>query len=189
LSPSYAAEFLTGQLGTAFVALAAVVLAVTGAGAGYADMGHLGRRSITRAWLVPVFPACVLSYLGQDPLILADSHNVSRQRRRDGGDTADVDDHRLGPAAAEDARTHPCQRPEREACVTLCPTRSRTSTNIRVVPDQSAASFSAIRLVRHHFQHRRRSARNATTGTPPDQTYTRIRVAGGPARRARQPLY
>jgi KUP system potassium uptake protein len=41
------------------------VLAVTGAEALYADMGHFGRGAITRAWLVLVFPACILSYLGQ----------------------------------------------------------------------------------------------------------------------------
>ena len=77
LSPGYALGFLVGHFGTAFFALAAVVLAVTGAEALYADMGHFGRRSITRAWLLLVFPACVLSYLGQGALILADPHNIS----------------------------------------------------------------------------------------------------------------
>ncbi|MGW1625275.1 potassium transporter Kup [Streptomyces sp. NPDC002172] len=77
LSPTYAAGFLFGHFGTAFFALAAVVLAVTGAEALYADMGHFGRRPITRAWLFLVFPACVLSYLGQGALILADPHNIS----------------------------------------------------------------------------------------------------------------
>ncbi|MEU2338450.1 potassium transporter Kup [Streptomyces sp. NPDC013172] len=77
LSPTYAAGFLIGHFGTAFFALAAVVLAVTGAEALYADMGHFGRRPITRAWLLLVFPACVLSYLGQGALILADPHHIS----------------------------------------------------------------------------------------------------------------
>ncbi|HKT04118.1 MAG TPA: KUP/HAK/KT family potassium transporter [Rugosimonospora sp.] len=77
LSPTYAATFLAGHFGTAFFALAAVVLAVTGAEALYADMGHFGRRAITRAWLLLVFPACVLSYLGQGALILANPRNVS----------------------------------------------------------------------------------------------------------------
>ncbi|MFC1439718.1 KUP/HAK/KT family potassium transporter [Streptacidiphilus sp. N1-10] len=77
LWPSYALGFLVGHFGTAFFALAAVVLAVTGAEALYADMGHFGRRSITRAWLFLVFPACVLSYLGQGALILADPRNIS----------------------------------------------------------------------------------------------------------------
>jgi len=77
LSPTYALGFLAGHFGTAFFALAAIVLAVTGAEALYADMGHFGRRSITRAWLILVFPACILSYLGQGALILKDPANVS----------------------------------------------------------------------------------------------------------------
>ncbi|WP_406045075.1 potassium transporter Kup [Micromonospora sp. NBC_00898] len=77
LSPSYALQFLVGHFGVAFFALAAIVLAVTGAEALYADMGHFGRRSITRAWLSLVFPACVLSYLGQGALILNDPDNIS----------------------------------------------------------------------------------------------------------------
>ncbi|MEU2158044.1 potassium transporter Kup [Streptomyces sp. NPDC019396] len=77
LSPSYALGFLAGHFGIAFFALAGVVLAVTGAEALYADMGHFGRRPITRGWLFLVFPACMLSYLGQGALILADPANVS----------------------------------------------------------------------------------------------------------------
>jgi KUP system potassium uptake protein len=77
LSPTYALGFLAGHFGTAFFALAAIVLAVTGAEALYADMGHFGRRSITRAWLILVFPACVLSYLGQGALILKDPANLA----------------------------------------------------------------------------------------------------------------
>jgi len=77
LSPTYALGFLAGHFGTAFFALAAIVLAVTGAEALYADMGHFGRRSITRGWLFLVFPACVLSYLGQGALILKDQANLS----------------------------------------------------------------------------------------------------------------
>ncbi|WP_043678995.1 potassium transporter Kup [Streptomyces xylophagus] len=77
LWPSYALGFLFGHFGTAFFALAAVVLAVTGAEALYADMGHFGRRAITRGWLFLVFPACVLSYLGQGALILDDPANIS----------------------------------------------------------------------------------------------------------------
>ena len=53
------------------------MLAVTGAEALYADMGHFGRRAITRGWLGLVLPACVLSYLGQGALILRDSSTVS----------------------------------------------------------------------------------------------------------------
>ncbi|MEV4316196.1 potassium transporter Kup [Actinocrispum sp. NPDC049592] len=77
LSPTYAVSFLVGHFGIAFFALAAVVLAVTGAEALYADMGHFGRRSITRGWIFLVFPACVLSYLGQGALILNDPNNIS----------------------------------------------------------------------------------------------------------------
>jgi KUP system potassium uptake protein len=77
LSPTYAVGFLVGHFGTAFFALAAVVLAVTGAEALYADMGHFGRRAITRAWLLLVFPACVLSYLGQGALILDNPKHIS----------------------------------------------------------------------------------------------------------------
>jgi len=72
LSPTYAASFLFGHFGTAFFSLAAVVLAVTGAEALYADMGHFGRAPITRAWIFLVFPACILNYMGQGALILSD---------------------------------------------------------------------------------------------------------------------
>jgi KUP system potassium uptake protein len=72
LSPTYAASFLFGHFGTAFYSLSAVVLAVTGAEALYADMGHFGRGPITRAWLIIVFPACILNYMGQGALVLAD---------------------------------------------------------------------------------------------------------------------
>lgn len=77
LSPTYAIGFLAGHFGIAFFALAAIVLAVTGAEALYADMGHFGRRAITRGWIFLVFPACVLSYLGQGALILDDPANAS----------------------------------------------------------------------------------------------------------------
>src|ERR1700733_2834744 len=71
LSPTYAVSFLFGHFGTAFFSMAAVVLAVTGAEALYADMGHFGRGPITRSWLFLVFPACVLNYLGQGALVLS----------------------------------------------------------------------------------------------------------------------
>src|SRR5690348_4987373 len=76
LSPSYAVGFLFGHFSTAFFSLTAVVLAVTGAEALYADMGHFGRGPITRVWLLFVFPACILSYLGQGALILGDPHGA-----------------------------------------------------------------------------------------------------------------
>ena len=72
LSPTYAIGFLAGHFTVAFFSLAAVVLAVTGAEALYADMGHFGRAPISRVWLMLVFPACILSYMGQGALILSD---------------------------------------------------------------------------------------------------------------------
>jgi KUP system potassium uptake protein len=78
LSPTYAGSFLFGHFSEGFFTLAAVVLAVTGAEALYADMGHFGRGPIMRAWLALVFPACVLSYLGQGALVLGDpAHAVA----------------------------------------------------------------------------------------------------------------
>ncbi|MEP7089040.1 MAG: potassium transporter Kup [Nocardioidaceae bacterium] len=76
LLPTYALGFLVGHFTTAFFALAAVVLAITGAEALYADLGHFGRAAITRAWLMLVFPACILSYLGQGALVLGDPKNA-----------------------------------------------------------------------------------------------------------------
>jgi KUP system potassium uptake protein len=77
LSPRYAVGFLVNNVEVAFFALAAVVLAVTGAEALYADMGHFGRRAITRGWLLLVFPACIASYLGQGALILREPSRAS----------------------------------------------------------------------------------------------------------------
>ncbi|KAB7754178.1 potassium transporter Kup [Mycolicibacterium mucogenicum] len=70
LNPLYALGFMAGHFHIAFFALAAVVLSVTGAEALYADMGHFGRKPITFAWLLLVFPACMLSYFGQGALLL-----------------------------------------------------------------------------------------------------------------------
>jgi KUP system potassium uptake protein len=76
LSPTYGLRFLfTGTNG--FFSLAAVVLAITGCEALYSDMGHFGRPAIARAWLLLVFPACILSYLGQGALILDDRGAIS----------------------------------------------------------------------------------------------------------------
>jgi KUP system potassium uptake protein len=70
LSPSYGAQFFRDHRGVAFIALGSVVLAVTGAEALYADMGHFGRSPIRRAWFILVFPALTLNYLAQGSLIL-----------------------------------------------------------------------------------------------------------------------
>ncbi|SCG51410.1 potassium transporter Kup [Micromonospora inositola] len=70
LSPTYAALFVVHHPVIAFIAMGAVVLAITGAEALYADMGHFGRAPIRRAWFAIVFPALTLNYLGQGALIL-----------------------------------------------------------------------------------------------------------------------
>ncbi|MEP7062582.1 MAG: potassium transporter Kup [Betaproteobacteria bacterium] len=72
LNPAVAFVFLTTHPGAAFIALGAVVLAVTGVEALYADMGHFGASPIRRAWLMFVGPALVLNYFGQGALILDD---------------------------------------------------------------------------------------------------------------------
>jgi KUP system potassium uptake protein len=77
LSPAYALTFMISHFHIAFFALAAVVLAVTGAEALYADMGHFGRRAIVFGWLGLVLPACTLSYFGQGALVLRDETAVS----------------------------------------------------------------------------------------------------------------
>ncbi len=64
--------FVAGNPAVAFLALGAVVLAVTGTEALYADMGHFGASPIRRAWLFFVMPALVLNYFGQGALLLAD---------------------------------------------------------------------------------------------------------------------
>jgi KUP system potassium uptake protein len=70
LSPTYGARFLARDGLTGFLTLGAVVLAVTGAEALYADMGHFHRGPIRRAWLIVAFPALILNYLGQGANIL-----------------------------------------------------------------------------------------------------------------------
>ncbi len=74
LSPTHAIAFLSGHFHIAFFALAAIVLAVTGAEALYADMGHFGRRAIVIGWLGLVLPACTLNYFGQGALLLRDDN-------------------------------------------------------------------------------------------------------------------
>lgn len=70
LNPWWGIKFLlTGNL-TSFLVLGSVFLAVTGAEALYADMGHFGLAPIRRAWFVGVFPGLILNYLGQGALLL-----------------------------------------------------------------------------------------------------------------------
>lgn len=72
INPLYGIEFLLSNKSLALVAMGNVVLAVTGAEALYADMGHFGRRPIQRAWFAFVLPALVLNYFGQGALILGE---------------------------------------------------------------------------------------------------------------------
>ncbi|MCW6513005.1 potassium transporter Kup [Lichenifustis flavocetrariae] len=72
LSPWPALRFLAADPTRAFLTLGTVVLAVTGAEALYADMGHFGRRPIASAWLWLALPALLLCYMGQSALVLAE---------------------------------------------------------------------------------------------------------------------
>ncbi|MEI7037697.1 potassium transporter Kup [Fulvimonas yonginensis] len=72
LSPAYGVDFFLRNRAEAFFALGAVVLAVTGTEALYADMGHFGKRPIRLAWFNLVLPALVINYFGQGALVLAD---------------------------------------------------------------------------------------------------------------------
>ena len=71
-NPAYAAAFLAKNALIGLATLGAVFLAVTGAEALYADLGHFGRRPIKTAWLYFVLPALALNYLGQGALVLSD---------------------------------------------------------------------------------------------------------------------
>jgi len=72
LSPYYAIDFFVQARWTAFFALGSVILAITGAEALYADMGHFGKRPIRWSWFGFVLPALVLNYFGQGALLIAD---------------------------------------------------------------------------------------------------------------------
>jgi KUP system potassium uptake protein len=72
LNPVHAWSFMIHHGMIGFVTLGAVFLAVTGAEALYADLGHFGKRPIQTAWLFIVLPSLALNYLGQGALIIAD---------------------------------------------------------------------------------------------------------------------
>ena len=72
LNPFYAVSFMLHHGVIGFVTLGAVFLAVTGAEALYADLGHFGKRPIQTAWLFVVLPSLALNYLGQGALLIAD---------------------------------------------------------------------------------------------------------------------
>ena len=69
-NPGWALNFFIVHPGMGVAILGAVVLALTGAEALYADMGHFGRKPIARAWFALVLPALVLNYFGQGAILL-----------------------------------------------------------------------------------------------------------------------
>ena len=70
LNPWWAVQFFLEEKFLAFVSMGSVVLAVTGAEALYADMGHFGRRPIRAGWIYFVLPALMINYLGQGALLI-----------------------------------------------------------------------------------------------------------------------
>jgi KUP system potassium uptake protein len=77
LNPLHALRFLTTHAVESFVVLGAVVLAVTGAEALYADMGHFGKKPVRIGWFALVAPALVLNYFGQGALLMTDPGAVA----------------------------------------------------------------------------------------------------------------
>jgi KUP system potassium uptake protein len=77
LNPWHGVSFFLVHQHVAFLALGAIVLAVTGAEALYADMGHFGKRPIQLAWFALVLPALVINYMGQGALLLRDPTAVT----------------------------------------------------------------------------------------------------------------
>ncbi len=77
LNPVYGAAFFAENGLAGFVILGAVVLAVTGTEALYADMGHFGRRPLRMVWFGYVLPALVLNYFGQGALLLANPEAIA----------------------------------------------------------------------------------------------------------------
>ena len=76
ISPHYIVAFLINSPDVSFVTIGAVFLAVTGAEALYADLGHFGRKPIVLAWLAIVFPCLLLNYAGQGAYVLAQNGTV-----------------------------------------------------------------------------------------------------------------
>jgi KUP system potassium uptake protein len=72
LNPLYAVSFMLHHGMIGFITLGAVFLAVTGAEALYADLGHFGKRPIQTAWLIIVLPSLAVNYLGQGALLIGD---------------------------------------------------------------------------------------------------------------------
>jgi KUP system potassium uptake protein len=76
INPLYAFSFMLHHGIIGFITLGAVFLAVTGAEALYADLGHFGKRPIQTAWLFIVLPSLAVNYLGQGALVIADAKAV-----------------------------------------------------------------------------------------------------------------
>lgn len=76
MNPWYGIHLIANNGLLGFIILGLVFLAVTGAEALYADLGHFGRRPIQVAWSVVVFPALVINYLGQGALVLSDPTTI-----------------------------------------------------------------------------------------------------------------
>lgn len=70
INPYYALDFFIQEKFLAFLTMGAVVLALTGAEALYADMGHFGRKPIRDAWIWFIFPSLILNYFGQGAYVL-----------------------------------------------------------------------------------------------------------------------
>lgn len=77
LNPIHAYRFLANAGWIAFVALGGIVLAVTGAEALYADMGHFGKKPVRLAWFMVAYPALTLNYFGQGALLLSTPEALS----------------------------------------------------------------------------------------------------------------
>jgi KUP system potassium uptake protein len=70
IDPTYAFHFVTGHGTASFIVLGSVLLAITGAEALYADLGHFGKRAIRLAWFAVALPGLVLNYFGQGALLI-----------------------------------------------------------------------------------------------------------------------
>ncbi|MCT9812198.1 potassium transporter Kup [Acidovorax sp. Be4] len=77
VNPLHALRFAVDHPGMAFFLLSAVFLAMTGAEALYADMGHFGSRAVRLSWFGLVFPSLIINYFGQGALILRDASAAS----------------------------------------------------------------------------------------------------------------
>lgn len=75
LSPTYAVDYVVHHGFHTFIILSSVILAITGAEALYADLGHFGKRAIRLGWFLVVAPALVLNYLGQAVIAIENPHS------------------------------------------------------------------------------------------------------------------